>query len=133
MRISDWSSDVCSSDLGVQIQREAGGFGGGPGGRRQGGQGARAWLVFLGRGGLRYRVGQQSVCQFRVLEKGLKHFPKDIAILMPVHQNTFKRRGHIRSEEHTSALQSLMRISYAVFYFKKKTKSQSHDKKHNKI
>src|SRR3546814_8358047 len=31
-----------------------------------------------------------------------------------------KRRGAIRSEEHTSELQSLMRISYAVFCLKKK-------------
>src|SRR3546814_3653626 len=30
-------------------------------------------------------------------------------------------RGTLRSEEHTSELQSLMRISYAVFFFKKKT------------
>src|SRR3546814_12279544 len=30
------------------------------------------------------------------------------------------RRGHDRSEEHTSELQSLMRISYAVFCLKKK-------------
>src|SRR3546814_1508864 len=32
--------------------------------------------------------------------------------------------GHVRSEEHTSELQSLMRISYAVFCLKKKTKTQ---------
>src|SRR3546814_9243083 len=32
----------------------------------------------------------------------------------------------IRSEEHTSELQSLMRISYAVFCLKKKTKTQTH-------
>src|SRR3546814_3306417 len=31
-------------------------------------------------------------------------------------------RRHFRSEEHTSELQSLMRISYAVFCLKKKTK-----------
>src|SRR3546814_3611170 len=31
-----------------------------------------------------------------------------------------------RSEEHTSELQSLMRISYAVFCLKKKTKNKSH-------
>src|SRR3546814_3196114 len=36
------------------------------------------------------------------------------------------RRAHLRSEEHTSELQSLMRISYAVFCLKKKTT-------HNKI
>src|SRR3546814_7620178 len=33
-----------------------------------------------------------------------------------------------RSEEHTSELQSLMRISYAVFCLKKKNKKQEHDK-----
>src|SRR3546814_2384099 len=32
-----------------------------------------------------------------------------------------RKRGHRRSEEHTSELQSLMRISYAVFCLKKKT------------
>src|SRR3546814_1169003 len=32
---------------------------------------------------------------------------------------------HSRSEEHTSELQSLMRISYAVFCLKKKTKHQT--------
>src|SRR3546814_7395397 len=34
--------------------------------------------------------------------------------------------GEIRSEEHTSELQSLMRISYAVFCLKKKTRSNDH-------
>src|SRR3546814_8570645 len=33
-------------------------------------------------------------------------------------------RPHFRSEEHTSELQSLMRISYAVFCLKKKTKDE---------
>src|SRR3546814_3844718 len=33
-----------------------------------------------------------------------------------------KPHGHVRSEEHTSELQSLMRISYAVFCLKKKHK-----------
>src|SRR3546814_2301127 len=32
--------------------------------------------------------------------------------------------GEVRSEEHTSELQSLMRISYAVFYLKKKRKKR---------
>src|SRR3546814_981967 len=36
----------------------------------------------------------------------------------------FRGRRHGRSEEHTSELQSLMRISYAVFCLKKKKKSQ---------
>src|SRR3546814_7557156 len=34
--------------------------------------------------------------------------------------------GEVRSEEHTSELQSLMRISYAVFCLKKKTKTTHH-------
>src|SRR3546814_1804413 len=38
--------------------------------------------------------------------------------------------GHVaRSEEHTSELQSLMRISYAVFCLKKKKQPQKHSKK----
>src|SRR3546814_1039243 len=40
--------------------------------------------------------------------------------------------GRLRSEEHTSELQSLMRISYAVFCLKKKTKSPSYQFKKNK-
>src|SRR3546814_3667022 len=39
--------------------------------------------------------------------------------------------GGERSEEHTSELQSLMRISYAVFCLKKKKQQTSH--KHNRI
>src|SRR3546814_8062178 len=37
--------------------------------------------------------------------------------------------GHDRSEEHTSELQSLMRISYAVFCLKKKKKTYTHNYK----
>src|SRR3546814_4673868 len=41
------------------------------------------------------------------------------------HQRKSKQAdGHQRSEEHTSELQSLMRISYAVFCLKKKKKSK---------
>src|SRR3546814_4923154 len=39
------------------------------------------------------------------------------------------QRGEARSEEHTSELQSLMRISYAVFCLKKKKKQNTKDKK----
>src|SRR3546814_2682306 len=42
-----------------------------------------------------------------------------------------RRRRAERSEEHTSELQSLMRISYAVFCLKKKNTIQ-HNTKHNK-
>src|SRR3546814_4459249 len=39
-------------------------------------------------------------------------------------------RNHYRSEEHTSELQSLMRISYAVFCLKKKTQKNTKDHQH---
>src|SRR3546814_5385329 len=37
-----------------------------------------------------------------------------------------RRQGRLRSEEHTSELQSLMRISYAVFCLKKTTNEQDY-------
>src|SRR3546814_7161093 len=42
-------------------------------------------------------------------------------------QETRGRRRHLRSEEHTSELQSLMRISYAVFCLKKKKSHKQKD------
>src|SRR3546814_3381856 len=47
---------------------------------------------------------------------------------MPSDNDTCLTNGTIRSEEHTSELQSLMRISYAVFCLKKKKKLRE---KHN--
>src|SRR3546814_6366626 len=41
--------------------------------------------------------------------------------------------AHRRSEEHTSELQSLMRISYAVFCLKKKTNNTTKQTLRNKI
>src|SRR3546814_9391275 len=40
-------------------------------------------------------------------------------------RRTVSRCGHGRSEEHTSELQSLMRIAYAVFCLKQKTTTHS--------
>src|SRR3546814_5158899 len=42
------------------------------------------------------------------------------AVLDRRQEQTTRKRAHVRSEEHTSELQSLMRISYAVFCLKKK-------------
>src|SRR3546814_3661280 len=42
-----------------------------------------------------------------------------------VHERHIEAEGRERSEEHTSELQSLMRISYAVFCLKKKKKTIS--------
>src|SRR3546814_2658298 len=64
-----------------------------------------------------------QVCE-GILELVDRH--PDIHVLYPVHPNPNVRiqaREMLRSEEHTSELQSLMRISYAVFCLKKKTKN----------
>src|SRR3546814_3137674 len=42
------------------------------------------------------------------------------------HLRALAEKVHHRSEEHTSELQSLMRISYAVFCLKKKTKNTTY-------
>src|SRR3546814_4325710 len=64
-----------------------------------------------------------------IIESGFGVEPRNIVRLMPVVEKYWldaqvrRRRDHRleRSEEHTSELQSLMRISYAVFCLKKKT------------
>src|SRR3546814_1336600 len=50
-----------------------------------------------------------------------RHVEGDVA---PLRAEPPRGVGRPRSEEHTSELQSLMRISYAVFCLKKKTKAQ---------
>src|SRR3546814_3879476 len=93
MRISDWSSDVCSSDLAEQQH------GAGDGDHRlhvehQGSaQGA----------GVAHRADHG--------EEGAQEAEADVGEGAPAES--------ARSEEHTSELQSLMRISYAVFCLKK--------------
>src|SRR3546814_4761505 len=121
MRISDVSSDVCSSDLPVErpgqryrlrrvlivqpVERPAGRHRGeGEAGReleRQPQQARRAGEVVA-----RVAALQRNVQQ-RLAAGLLEHHPK-------------QDRPPGRSEEHTSELQSLMRISYAVFCLKKK-------------
>src|SRR3546814_10341332 len=100
MRISDWSSDVCSSDL-----RALDGLG-------------NESVVFLATHGdvaLDARVEGQGGEAFRLVLRRRIHRDAD-----------FLARHQPRSEEHTSELQSLMRISYAVFCLKKKTKQYTH-------
>src|SRR3546814_2638904 len=88
MRISDWSSDVCSSDLYNCLAHDD---------RLAGG---------------------------RALLKGALHGGHEMARiginLLGARARSGLRHDEIRSEEHTSELQSLMRISYAVFCLKKK-------------
>src|SRR3546814_8610048 len=107
MRISDWSSDVCSSDLvlvWVQNSHPAPVPAGSVGLNLMGDDDI-AWLL-------------QDIPPFgtRALDAGAllpeARWPQQIEV----------QAGKHRSEEHTSELQSLMRISYAVFCLKKKKK-----------
>src|SRR3546814_6846818 len=108
MRISDWSSDVCSSDL--------------------------AGLDFLPRQGLddqaaqcrrereaeeiaRGRAGEYAeACCAAGEDRDTRRADRDVE--QDGQEAADGAEG--RSEEHTSELQSLMRISYAVFCLKKK-------------
>src|SRR3546814_3115774 len=123
MRISDWSSDVCSSDLPAQLG------GGGTEHRHP---------VFLeqpdalGRieaaveehhgGALAPRAEQDAGSGLAPTGVGGApgHVVGPEALPVP-RRNLPGPQG--RSEEHTSELQSLMRISYAVFCLKKKKRN----------
>src|SRR3546814_4476262 len=113
MRISDWSSDVCSSDLMIQ---EWFGF-------DLNFTGDKYVLFALGTliylyGGMPFLKGM--VGEIRAKAIGMMTLVA-IAISVAYFYSTavvFGLQG--RSEEHTSELQSLMRISYAVFCLKKK-------------
>src|SRR3546814_3461391 len=59
-------------------------------------------------------------------------FPRSVEAkpILPVSEMDGKKAARARSEEHTSELQSLMRISYAVFCLKKKnTKTEKNTNK----
>src|SRR3546814_8810541 len=120
MRISDWSSDVCSSDL----------------------DGPRRLLV-PGFGVQRHHAREHAHAADAIDQRMMHlHVQRKAAIFEPFNQMTFPERAievhrvrmqardqhaefafAARSEEHTSELQSLMRSSYAVFCLQK-TQSQ---------
>src|SRR3546814_1859389 len=102
MRISDWSSDVCSSDRRDCPCRRRG----------------HASAQTAGRSCTRGRDAGHSVeSRCRPDRRGPDGGRRALGS-GPAHA----RAGAPRSEEHTSELQSLMRISYAVFCLKKKKK-----------
>src|SRR3546814_4024761 len=122
MRMSDWSSDVCSSDLPL----------------RQGK--AQHQIVEVLRG--RHQHGIADAVELDRDRNFLGQFTVDRParaiggqpgegqrrkrrFLPGVVQGVIRRiaAAAMRSEEHTSELQSLMRSSYAVFCLKKKTKT----------
>src|SRR3546814_7127183 len=138
MRISDWSSDVCSSDLGAigqwrhqrrrAIRVE-------PASRRTAEcvyrriRGSRWPATEPGRneaaqsadrGSLRNRLRDGRCHCDRTRHCGYRCDRQlSRSALLPARECTHPA-AHDRSEEHTSELQSLMRISYAVFCLKKK-------------
>src|SRR3546814_8414796 len=113
MRISDWSSDVCSSDLGERIPEGSVSFALGVAFRRRSLDFKLDDLVAGGR----VAVGQPTSAQAQ-LAAGLGA-GRDLQLDLAAERGHADRRAE-RSEEHTSELQSLMRNSYAVFSLKKK-------------
>src|SRR3546814_7155948 len=118
MRISDWSSDVCSSDLSAgRLELDAGFILFAPGGQqriagecrtRAGQEGGR--IADIGRDA-DHRFIDRADAPGESVGVAVYHAIAEVA--------------HDRSEEHTSELQSLMRISYAVFCLKKKIQKRS--------
>src|SRR3546814_6643282 len=131
MRISDWSSDVCSSDLLID-----------------------AIIVDFRKNNLfldAESIIAVSIERLRIKTTEIantRHCDRHQTIQELIHpfaaQRNLRANGHAftqlelsnrllrlrdhRSEEHTSELQSLMRISYAVFCLKKKKKTKPNSK-----
>src|SRR3546814_10118820 len=131
MRISDWSADGCSSDLlanvGLEVHADHV--------RPRAGAGRDGDVVALV--DALQDVGDLLAHRFRrdavggvvgllllappvgLLDRGLERLRHHVGVEDDPAVEV--ARGAARSEEHTSELQSLMRISYAVFCLKKKT------------
>src|SRR3546814_1445732 len=121
MRIRDWSSDLCSSDLRTDRRRHAV---------------AGVGVVPFGRSARGARLSGDREPAVRRLPRRAAHLWRDPA--RPIlsgspppqsrggHREDLPRPGTVaagpflRSEEHTSELQSLMRISYADICLNKK-------------
>src|SRR3546814_1569989 len=131
MRISDWSSDVCYSDLlgGAQEYRERNRLSrpaarparraeaGGRTAHRRDADAAGLPLHFVA--GLDHPLSFRSRAQHPApasRHQGDERLARG--------RRAVRAPDPARSEEHTSELQSLMRISYAVFCLKKKTHKQ---------
>src|SRR3546814_7316140 len=133
MRISDWSSDVCSSDLARRAAATR--------------YAVVPWIGFPGALATAYRrmglpacrevtdaregsTGGRADQQLQLVRHAVPLFRVGQGGLLAVDHRPLRREFGVereevllaarRSEEHTSELQSLMRISYAVFCLKKK-------------
>src|SRR3546814_6357921 len=121
MRISDWSSDVCSSDLVAGNDRRFG-----PDGNRTGYVERAVEVDQQPRIGAEEGGGVEHLREPPGKRRGAD-IPGDMAIEIrraqaqpPIAGWNMVGRMFARSEEHTSELQSLMRIPYAAFCLKKK-------------
>src|SRR3546814_7280068 len=110
MRISDWSSDVCSSDLDAELE-------------------------------IALSLLDLRLSRWSALQRVMRTLPLTVPLDQYQLSSGFgsrtdplngRKATHRRSEEHTSELQSLMRISYAVFCLKKKKPHQQKQCKSNK-
>src|SRR3546814_2226673 len=101
MRISDWSSDVCSSDLKLRRLLRA--------------EGANLATI-------RENVRRDKAVRLLTASHATVEAIAEALGYAEARSFTraFRHWTGCRSEEHTSELQSLMRISYAVFCLKKK-------------
>src|SRR3546814_6066755 len=114
MRISDWSSDVCSSDLDRLARRDVDRADAAIGRllAQQAGEGQAPAGVDVD------RIGRAGLRIARAL--GAADLAAGLVALRPALPVRLVAR---RSEEHTSEFQSLMRLSYSVFCLTQKTKS----------
>src|SRR3546814_7277468 len=136
MRISDWSSDVCSSDL-LPGAVSIGGVDVGPPATRSeealqvleaasGGLQQGAGVDLDGRAvhGIQHRIGHVGRAgnrqQFAAIAQGHGVWSDVVVAAAGSYGRATLGRPDGRSEEDTSELQSLMRISYADFCLKKK-------------
>src|SRR3546814_8364616 len=118
MRISDWSSDVCSSDLHATHGQPA--------------EGRLADLKLVHQGehvaaepvnAVRRRRQAGQAMAAGVVAQHAERPDERRPLQLPhakVGAERIRHHQNRRSEEHTPELQSLMRISYAVFCLKKK-------------
>src|SRR3546814_1287028 len=109
MRISDWSSDVCSSDLTAgdtvivdRVLKKLAAM--------------RSYMRDINMG----REPNASIPEAVGMTEEEMYDMYRLLALAKYDERYVIPAAHVRSEEHTSELQSLMRISYAVFCLKKK-------------
>src|SRR3546814_6970773 len=123
MRISDWGSDVCSSDLAVQVVEKV---------RRRLREVARRAEVQRCRRASRHLrpEGEQRLIGGHRRCVQTHRVPR--RIVAEQHARTLEAASAAlrRSEEHTSELQSLMRISSSVLCLKKKNKTNNDTSTH---